>query len=37
MKIYDNFVNDSIKDDFQKTFLLFQIGRKSLVKYKWLS
>ena len=35
-KIYDDFVNDSIKGDFQKTLLLFQIGRKSLVKYKWL-
>ena len=35
IKIYDDFVNDPIKRDFQKTFLLFQIGRKSL-EYKWL-
>ena len=31
IKIYDDFVNDPIKGDFQKTLLLFQIGRKSLV------
>ena len=36
VKIYDNFVNDLIKGDFQKTLLLFQIGRKSLVEDKWL-
>ena len=36
IKIYDDFVNDPIKGDFQKTLLLFQIGRKSLVEYKWL-
>ena len=36
IKIYDDFVNDPIKGDFQKTLLLFQIGRKSLVKCKWL-
>ena len=30
IKIYDDFINDSIKRDFQKTLLLFQIGRKSL-------
>ena len=36
IKIYDEFVNDSIKGDFQKTLLLFQIGRKSLMEYKWL-
>ena len=36
MKVYDDFVNDSIKRDFQKTLLLFQIGRKSLMEYKWL-
>ena len=36
IKIYDDFVNDQIKGDFQKTLLLFQIGRKSLVEYKWL-
>ena len=29
------FVNDPIKGDFQKTLLPFQIGRKSLVEYKW--
>ena len=33
-KIYDDFVNDPIKGDFQKTLLLFQIGRKSFVEYK---
>ena len=31
-KIYDDFVNDPIKRDFQKTLLLFQIGRESLVE-----
>ena len=36
IKVYDDFVNDPIKGDFPKTLLLFQIGRKSLVKYKWL-
>ena len=36
IKIYDDFVNGPIKGDFQKTLLLFQIGRKSLVEYKWL-
>ena len=36
IKICDDFVNDPIKGDFQKTLLLFQIGRKSLVEYKWL-
>ena len=36
IKIYDDFVTDSIKGDFQKTLLLFQIGRKSLMEYKWL-
>ena len=36
IKIYDDFVNDPTKGDFQKTLLLFQIGRKSLVEYKWL-
>ena len=28
IKIYDDFANDSIKGDFQKTLLVFQIGRK---------
>ena len=32
IKLYDDFVNDPIKGDFQKTLLLFQIGRKSLVE-----
>ena len=32
IKIYDDLVNDPIKGDFQKTLLLFQIGRKSLVE-----
>ena len=38
IKIYDDFVNDPIKGDFQKTLLLFQIVRKSLLEYKrlWL-
>ena len=36
IKIYDKFVNDPIKGDFKKTLLLFQIGKKSLVEYKWL-
>ena len=36
IKIYDDFANDPIKGDFQKTLLLFQIGRKSLVEYKQL-
>ena len=29
IKSYDDFVNDPVKGDFQKTLLLFQIGRKS--------
>ena len=36
IKIHDDFVNDPIKGNFQKTLSLFQIGRKSLVEYKWL-
>ena len=36
IKIYDDYVNDPIKGDFQRTLLLFHIGRKSLVEYKWL-
>ena len=36
IKIYDDYVNDPIKGDFQKTLLLFLIGRKSFVEYKWL-
>ena len=38
IKIYDDYVNDPIEGDFQKTLLLFQIGRKSLVEYErlWL-
>ena len=32
IKSYDDFVNDPIKGGFQKTLLLFQIGRKSLVE-----
>ena len=31
IKNYDDFVNDPIYGDFQKTLLPFQIGRKSLV------
>ena len=36
IKNYDDYVNDPIKGDFQKTLLLFHIGRKSFVEYKWL-
>ena len=36
IKMCDDFVNNPIKGDFQKTLLLFQIGRKSLMEYKWL-
>ena len=36
MKMYDDFVNEPIKGDFQKALLLFQIGRKCLVENKWL-
>ena len=36
IKIYDDYVNDPIIGDFQKTLLLFHIGRKSFVEYKWL-
>ena len=36
IKIYDDYVNGLIKGDFQKTLLLFHIGRKSFVEYKWL-
>ena len=36
IKIYDNYVNDPIKGDSHKTFLLFHNGRKSFVEYKWL-
>ena len=36
IKIYDDYVNDPIKRDFQQTLLLFHMGRKSLVDYKWL-
>ena len=32
----DDYANDPIKREFEKTLLLFQIGRKSLVQYKWL-
>ena len=31
IKIYDDFVNDPIKRDFQKTLLLFQTGRAGKV------
>ena len=36
IKIYDDYVNDPIKGDFQKTSLLFHIGKKSFVEHKWL-
>ena len=35
IKIYDDYVNGPIKGDFQKTLLLFHIGRNSFVE-KWL-
>ena len=34
--ILRDLINDPIKGDFQKTLLLFQIDRKSLVEYKRL-
>ena len=37
IKIYDDFVNDPVKGDFQKTLLPVQIGRKSLVEYMVLA
>ena len=36
IKIDDDFVNDPEKGDFQRTLLLFRIGKKSLMGYKWL-
>ena len=38
IKIYDDYVCKcpNIKGDFQKTLLLFHIGRKSFVENKWL-
>ena len=36
INIYCEFVNDQIKGNFQKTVLLFQTGRKSLMEYEWL-
>ena len=36
IKIYDDYVNDPIKGDFEKTLLLIPIGRESFVEYKWL-
>ena len=36
IKIYDDYVNDPIKGDFQKTLLLFHNLRKTFVEYKWL-
>ena len=36
IKIYDGYVNDPIKGDFQKTLLLFHVGRKSFMGYKCL-
>ena len=36
IKINDDYVNGPIKADFQKTLLLFHIGRKSFTEYKWL-
>ena len=36
IKIYDGYVNDPKKGGFQKTLLLFHIGKKRFVEYKWL-
>ena len=36
IKIYYDYVNDPRKGDLQKTLLLFHIGRKSFMEYKWL-
>ena len=36
MKVYDDYLNDSIKGDLQKNLLLFHISRKIFVEYKWL-
>ena len=36
IRLYDDYVNDPIKGDFQKTLLPFHIGRKSFVENKWL-
>ena len=36
IKIYDDYVNDPMKGVFLKTLLLFHIGRKSFMEYKWL-
>ena len=36
IKIYDHYVNDPTKGDFQKTLLLFHIGRRCFEEYIWL-
>ena len=36
IKIYNDYVNDPMKGDFQRTLLLFHIGRNSFMEYKWL-
>ena len=36
IKMYDGYVNDPIKGDFQKPLLLFHFGKKSFVEYEWL-
>ena len=36
INIYDDYVTDPIKRDFQKTLLLFHVGKKSFVECKWL-
>ena len=36
IKIHDDCVSDPTKGDFQKTFFLFHIGRKSFLEYKCL-
>ena len=32
IEIYDDYVNDPLKGDFQRTLLLFHIGRNSFVE-----
>ena len=34
IKINDDYVNHPMKGDFQKTLLLFHIGRNSFMEYK---
>ena len=36
IKIDNDHVNDPMKGDFQRTLLLFHIGRNSFMENKWL-